>query len=281
MNMSNYKRILTMQDISCLGQCSGSIALPVLSACGHETCLIPSAVLSTHTGQFEGYTFRDLTADIPAIIRHWRQEGIMFDALYTGYLGSAVQAEYAAEMIKTLLRPEHLVIVDPAMADNGRLYAGLMDDCVSAMRGLCSVADVILPNVTEACLLTGMEYRDYWDGGYISDLLDALLALGAKSVILTGIVFSEEVTGGVIASGAGKRYFRHRRVNRMFHGTGDVFAAAFTGAFLCGLSLEDAAHVAARFTLCSIENTEGDPEHWYGVKFETALPVLMKELGKL
>lgn len=281
MNLSNYKRILTMQDISCLGQCSGSIALPVLSACGHEACLIPSAVLSTHTGQFKGYTFRDLTADIPAIIRHWRQEGILFDALYTGYLGSPLQAQYAQEMIKTLLKPEGLIIVDPAMADNGRLYAGLGEDSVSAMRELCRVADVILPNITEACLLTGMEYRDGWDSAYTSALLDALLALGAKSVVLTGIVFSDDITGGIIADSMERKFFRHRRVNRMFHGTGDVFAAALTGALLCGLSLEAAAQVAARFTLCSIENTEDDPEHWYGVKFETALPVLMKELGKV
>lgn len=279
MNMNKYKRILTMQDISCLGQCSGSVALPVLSACGHETCLIPSAVLSTHTGQFKDYTFRDLTADIPAIVRHWQREGIMFDALYTGYLGSAVQAEYAMEIIKTLLLPESLIIVDPAMADNGSLYAGLKEDCVDAMRGLCSVADVILPNVTEACLLTGMEYRGTWDSGYIAELLDALLALGAKSAILTGIVFSDDVTGGVIADGVEKKYFRHRRVNRMFHGTGDVFAASFTGALLCGLSLEASAQVAARFTLCSIENTEDDTAHWYGVKFETALPLLIRELN--
>lgn len=280
MNIHDYKRILTMQDISCLGQCSGSVALPVLSACGHETCLIPSALLSTHTGQFQGYTFFDLTEQIPGIIGHWRREGIMFDALYTGYLGNARQAQFAREMIDTLLRPCSRVIVDPAMADNGRLYAGLEEDCVDAMRTLCAAADVILPNLTEASLLTGIEYREDWDEGYIARLLDALLETGAKSVVLTGVVFSEDMTGGVIAHGDERRYFRHRRVKRMFHGTGDVFASAFTGAFLRGLSLEDAAGLAARFTLRSIENTENDPEHWYGVKFETALPLLINELGR-
>lgn len=280
MNMQDYKRILTMQDISCLGQCSGSVALPVLSACGHETCLIPSALLSTHTGQFQGYTFFDLTEQIPGIIDHWRREGIMFDALYTGYLGSARQAQFAREMIDTLLRPAAHIVVDPAMADNGKLYAGLDDACVKAMRCLCSAADVILPNLTEACLLTGMEYREDWDGDYVARLLDALLETGAKSVVLTGVVFSSDATGGIIAHGTERKYFRHRRVNRMFHGTGDVFAAAFTGAFLRGLSLEDAAELAARFTLRSIENTEDDPAHWYGVKFETALPLLIKELGE-
>lgn len=281
MNMQNYKRILTMQDISCLGQCSGSVALPVLSACGHETCLVPSALLSTHTGQFQGYTFFDLTEQIPAIIAHWRREGMMFDALYTGYLGSAVQARYAREMIETLLRPNALIVVDPAMADNGRLYSGLDDSLVEAMRGLCAQADVILPNLTEACLLTGIEYREDWDEGYISRLLGALLETGVKSAVLTGIVFSEDTTGGLIAIGGERKFFRHRRVNRMFHGTGDVFAAAFTGAFLRGMSLEEAVGLAARFTLESIENTEDDPEHWYGVKFETALPMLINELDGL
>lgn len=280
MNMPDYKRILTMQDISCLGQCSGSVALPVLSACGHETCLIPSALLSTHTGQFQGYTFLDLTEQIPGIIDHWRREGIMFDALYTGYLGSARQAQFAREMIAALLRPEARIIVDPAMADNGKLYAGLDNDCVDAMRTLCAAADVILPNLTEACLLTGIGYREDWDGDYISRLLDALIELGAKSVVLTGVLFPWNTTGGIIANGKERKYFRHRRVDRMFHGTGDVFAAAFTGAFLRGLSLEDAAGLAARFTLRSIENTENDPDHWYGVKFETALPMLINELGR-
>lgn len=280
MNMHDYKRILTMQDISCLGQCSGSVALPVLSACGHETCLIPSALLSTHTGQFQGYTFFDLTDQFPGIIAHWQREGMMFDALYTGYLGNARQAQFAREMIETLLRPGARIIVDPAMADNGKLYAGLDDNCVDAMRELCSAADVILPNLTEACLLTGIDYREGWDGGYINCLLNALISLGAKNVVLTGVLFSERTTGGIIAHGAQRKYFRHRRVNRMFHGTGDVFSAAFTGAFLRGLSLEEAAELAARFTLRSIENTEDDPAHWYGVKFETALPLLINELDR-
>lgn len=280
MNMQDYKRILTTQDISCLGQCSGSVALPVLSACGHETCLIPSALLSTHTGQFQGYTFFDLTDQIPGIIAHWQREGIKFDALYTGYLGNARQAQFVREMIETLLRPEALIIVDPAMADNGKLYAGLDKTCVDAMRSLCSAADVILPNLTEACLLTGIDYREGWDRDYINRLLDALLSLGAKSVVLTGVVFSEGTTGGIIAHGTERKYFRHRRVNRMFHGTGDVFAASFTGAFLRGLSLEAAAELAARFTLRSIEKTEDDPAHWYGVKFETALPMLINELDR-
>lgn len=276
-----YKRILTLQDISCLGQCSATVALPILSACGHEACVIPTAVLSTHTGQFKGYTCHDLTEDIPAIIRHWKQECISFDAVYTGYLSSARQAEYVVDIIDELLRPDGVVIVDPAMGDNGRLYAGLSQDCVNAMKSLCTRADVILPNITEACMLTGTEYKEQYDEEYVLGLFAMLHKLGVRNVILTGVAFSGELTGVAVDDGERVRYFRHGKVKRMLHGTGDVYASAFTGALLGGFDLWRAASIAAQFTMCSIENTLDDSEHWYGVKFETALPMLIKALGKV
>lgn len=274
----SYKRVLTVQDISCLGQCSLTVALPVLSACGHETCIIPSAVLSTHTGEFKGYTFRDLSEDIPAIQRHWLSAGISFDAVYTGYLGSARQAEYVEDMIGSLLRPGGRVVVDPAMADNGRLYAGFDDGYVRAMAGLCGRADVILPNMTEAAMLTGIDYRESYDESYTDALLTALEGLCPGSVVLTGVSYEPEYTGVLVRENGSKRYYRHPRVPRMFHGTGDVFAASFTGAWLRGQDLYSASRTAADFTVKAIENTLDDPAHWYGVKFETALPELMESL---
>lgn len=274
-----YKRILTVQDISCLGQCSVTTALPILSACGHETCVIPSAILSTHTGgSFSGYTFRDLTEDIPLILDHWRREGVAFDALYTGYLGNVRQAEIIQEIIRDLLRPGGLVVVDPAMADNGVLYAGLDKTLVTAMAGLCAGAEVALPNITEACLLTGLEYREHVDDTYIKALAGALLDMGAKKVVLTGVSFQPEYTGVAVFDGRESRYYRHRRIPRMFHGTGDVYAAAFTGALLSGLELFRAARLAADFTVKSIENSLDDPAHWYGVKFEPVIPFLIQRL---
>ncbi len=273
----SYKRILAVQDISCVGQCSLTVALPILSACGIECCILPSAVLSTHTGgDFKGYTFRDLSDDIPDICRHWEAQGIRFDAVYTGYLGSARQASMVEHIMKTLLKPKGLKIVDPAMGDNGRLYTGLDHSLVDAMRRLCRLADVILPNITEACLLTGKQYREVHDGVYIASLLDELAALGARRAVLTGVGYEPGMIGVVTYEGTSGYYYEHHRVPRMFHGTGDVYASAFTGAYLQGKSLAEAAKIAVDFTLACIENTT--PEHWYGVRFEPMLPKLIDML---
>ncbi len=274
-----YKRILTIQDISCLGQCSLTVALPVLSACGHETCIIPSAVLSTHTGNFKGYTFRDLSDDIPKIRQHWEKENISFDAIYTGYLGSAVQIAYVQDIFKSLLRPNGKIIVDPAMADNGKLYAGFDDEYVQTMKKLCAEADVLLPNITEASMLTGIEYKEVYDSDYIDRLVAALKDMGAGAVVLTGVGYDSEHTGVLVSTDAECRYYKHRKISRMCHGTGDVFASAFTGSYLRGRDIFEAAKIAADFTVESINNTLDDEEHWYGVKFETALPSLIKNLN--
>ena len=256
------KRVLTVQDISCVGQCSLTVALPVLSACGVEAAVLPSAVLSTHTGGgFAGYTFRDLTADMPAIAQHWQKEGFRFDAVYTGYLGSGEQITHVRHIMDTLLVPGGARIVDPAMADNGKLYAGFDAAFVEKMKTLAFSADILLPNITEAALLTGMEYRKKYDEAYIEELTAALHEKGVGTVVLTGVSYEPETTG-VVVSGKGFRgYYRHARLARTCHGTGDLFASAFP-----------AAEAAAEFVLACIRRTE--PEHWYGVRFEPVLYTL-------
>ncbi|MBQ7474618.1 MAG: pyridoxamine kinase [Clostridia bacterium] len=273
------KRILTVQDISCVGQCSLTVALPILSASGVETCILPSAVLSTHTAGFKGFTFRDLTDDIPAIAAHWKSENIKFDAIYTGYLGSAKQIAYVKEMFRDLAAPGALLIADPAMADNGRLYTGFDQAFVEEMKTLCSVADIILPNITEASFLTGLPYREEYDGAYIDELIAALREGGAKTVILTGVGFSEGKTGVMVNEGGVSRYYEHHRIPKGSHGTGDVYASAFVGALMRGKSAYDSAAIAADYTVRCIENTVGDPDHWYGVKFEPVLPYYIGRLG--
>ena len=276
----SYHKILTIQDISCVGQCSLTVALPILSAAGQETCILPSAVLSTHTAGFTGYTVRDLTEDIPAIAAHWEKEQIRFDAVYTGYLGSTEQVAYVQDIIRRLSAPGALAIVDPAMADNGKLYPAFDMNYVEAMKGLSFSADIILPNITEACFLTGMAYREQYDEGYISALLDRLSAAGAKTVVLTGVGYREGYTGVVVREKGQTRYYEHRRIPKGSHGTGDVYAAAFVGALLNGKSAYDAAVIAADYTLLCIEATQGDADHWYGVKFEAELPAYLRMLGK-
>ena len=274
----DYKRILTIQDISCVGQCSLTVALPVISACGVEACVLPSAVLSTHTGGFTGFTFRDLTDDMPAIKDHWVKEGIRFDAIYTGYLGSTQQIAYVADVFDAVAAETCAKIVDPAMADNGKLYYGFDMEFVAAMRSLVAKADYLLPNITEACFLTGIEYKTAYDEAYVAELIDALQALGCKNVILTGVSYAEGRTGVVVAEGAEQKYYEHVRIANGCHGTGDIYASAFAGALLRGKSAFDAAKIAADYVLACIEETQRHENHWYGAAFE---PVLGKLIAAL
>ena len=271
----SYKKILTIQDISCVGQCSLTVALPILSACGMETCILPSAVLSTHTGGFSGFTFRDLTDDMPAIQAHWQKENIRFKAIYTGYLGSIKQIGYVKNILETMGEEDCVRIVDPAMADNGKLYSIFDMDYVEAMKPLCGTADILIPNITEACFLADVEYREVYDESYIKELLAKLSTLGAKTIVLTGVGYTPEKTGVIVYENGNIRYYEHDRVAKGCHGTGDIYASAFTGALMNDKDILDAARIAADYTVKCIVNTQGDKDHWYGVKFETALRDLM------
>ncbi len=274
---------MTIQDISCYGQCSLTVALPIISACGVETAILPSAVLSTHTGGFTNFTFRDLTDDIPKIMEHWKSEGIKFECIYTGYLGSLTQIEYVKALFKNVLKEGGLKIVDPAMADNGKLYYGFDADFAHAMAGLCSEADIILPNITEACFMCDKEFiADHHTQEYIDDLLAALKNLGAKKIVLKGVSYEDSKLGIIVydtVSGEKLDYF-NERVAWLSHGTGDCFAAALTGAVLQNRSLYDAAVLAADFVVEALRLTMGDDNHRYGVKFEKALPMLVERLNK-
>lgn len=273
-----YKRILTIQDISCVGQCSLTVALPILSAAGLETAILPSAVLSNHTGGFSGWTFTDLTEDIPKIRERWERENIEFAAVYTGYLGSAKQIDYVKEVVESRLITGGKFIADPAMADNGKLYAGFDADFVEEMKKLCFSADIILPNITEAALLTDSEYKETYDKSYTDGLTDKLLKRGAKTIVFTGVSYSTDTTGVLVIENGRQSYYEHRKIPGGCHGTGDVYASAFVGALENDFSAFEAAKIAADFTLECIENTQGDGSHWYGVKFETAIPSLIKTL---
>ena len=274
-----YKKILTIQDISCVGQCSLTVALPILSACGMETCILPSAVLSTHTAGFSGFTFRDLTDDMPAIQEHWKKENIKFKAIYTGYLGSIKQIGYVRDILKTMGTDDCVRVVDPAMADNGQLYSIFNQDYVEAMKVLCTEADILVPNITEACFLTDEEYKETYDEGYICNLVEKLKALGAKTVVLTGVSYESGKTGVVVYENGKMEYYKHDKIAKGSHGTGDIYASAFVGALMNDKSVYEAAKIAADYTVKCIINTQGDADHWYGAKFETALGDLMKMLA--
>lgn len=273
-----YNRVLTIQDISCMGQCSLTVALPILSACGHETVILPSAVLSTHTGGFKDFTFRDLTDDIPAIQKHWQKEGIKFDAIYTGYLGSLKQIDYVSDILDTMGNDGCVRVVDPAMADNGRLYSIFDLEYAHHMSKLCTKADIVLPNLTEACFMTDIPYKEEYDEAYIITVLKEMRKLGMKTIVITGVSYDKDSTGVLIYEGDELSYYKHEKLAKSSHGTGDIFASAFTGAVVSGKNLYDSAKIAADFVLSAMKNTLGDENHWYGVKFEPMLKNLANKL---
>lgn len=274
----SYQKILTIQDISCVGQCSLTVALPILSACGLETCVLPSAVLSTHTAGFSGYTFRDLTEDMPAIKDHWVKEGIRFAAIYTGYLGSTRQIDYVSDIFDATGAEGCIKVVDPAMADHGNLYPGFDAAFVEAMKVLCAKADYIVPNITESCFLTGMDYRTEYDEAYIDTMLEKLAALGCKNVILTGVSYRKGYTGILVLENGVKQYYEHEMLPNSCHGTGDIYASAFVGALVRGKDALTAAKIAADYTMACIRATAEEENHWYGAKFEPVLGKLIRLL---
>ncbi|MBP3742221.1 MAG: pyridoxamine kinase [Treponema sp.] len=276
------KRIITVQDISCLGKCSLTVALPVISAMGVETCVIPTAVLSTHTA-FKGFTFRDLTSDIIPISEHWKKEAFHFDAIYTGYLGSFEQLELMKKLFDDFATNDTRIIVDPCMADNGKLYTGFTQDYAFAMAELCSKADVIVPNMTEACCMLGIEYKssDY-NQEYVEDILRRLASLGSKKVVLKGVQFDEKKIGIAMYDSLSEKteWYFHKRMSQSFHGTGDIFASVLTGALVKGFELKEACRLAADFVVESISKTlEHGDYNWYGVDFESAIPYLVQRIS--
>ena len=277
------KRILTIQDISCFGKCSLTVALPLLSAMGIETVILPTAVLSTHT-LFKGFTCKDLSDQLTPITDHWKQEGITFDAVCTGYLGTEEEIDTVIGIINTFRNDKTLVFVDPAMGDNGKLYPAFNEHYARKNADLCAVADIADPNLTEASFLTGLPYLETYSEGYIREMLLALAALGTKTPILTGVSLSDGKTGAMGYDTEKKTFFHYQndRIPAAYHGTGDIFSSVLAGAFVLGLDRTDALKIAADYTALTIAETLKNPENpWYGVDFEATIPALIDALKKV
>lgn len=265
------KHILSVQDLSCVGRCSLTVALPVISAMGHRCSVLPTAVLSTHTA-FPSPEVADLTGRLEAFARHWQENGITFDAVSVGYLADPKQAEIVKKILDTI---GAAVILDPVMGDHGRLYRRITEDHIGALRSLAARADVLLPNLTEAAALTGLPYREETDEGYLAQLAEGLLALGAKAAVITGVHLRDGAIGFYGKARGGDAFcWQGEQIPRQFHGTGDLFAAVLTGALANGDRLEDAAGKAAEFVRCCVENTPEVTKN--GVEFEKQLHRLCK-----
>ena len=276
------KRILTVQDISCVGRCSLTVALPIISAAGVEAGVLPTAVLSTHTA-FPKFTFCDLTDEIEGISKTFSELDIGFDAIYTGYLGSFRQLSLVSDLIDRHKNDSCSVIIDPAMADHGKLYKGFTPEFAKAMADLCSKADLVIPNLTEACFMLDIPYTEDYDEEYIRDILKRLTKLGAKRVALTGISFDPKKLGSYSYDSATDTYFSYfnDKLPVEYHGTGDIFASATLGALMREHTLESALMVAVDYTLECIRLTMADENRrTYGVNFEEALPYYIKRLER-
>ncbi len=277
-------RILTIQDISCVGKCSLTVALPIISAFGIETAVLPTAVLSNHTA-FKGFTFRDLTDDMTGIADKWQEENITFDAIYTGYLGSIKQIDIVADIFRRFKTEKNIYIVDPAMADNGKLYKGFDQAFADEMAKLCKNADIIVPNLTEVSFMLHTPYiAEGYDENYIKETLKKLTDMGAKTAIITGVTFEKSKLGAYGYDSVNDKYFQYFReyLPVSFHGTGDVFASALCGATALGKNTEESTEIAVDFTVESMIKTMENKNHnWYGVDFEAAFPYLIKKLGLL
>ena len=274
------KRIAAIHDISGFGKCSLTVALPIISAAKIETAVIPTAVLSTHTGGFSGYTFRDLTEDILPIAQHWKNENLVFDGFYTGYLGSKEQIELVKKSIDILKNDNTIVVVDPVMADHGKLYAGFTSDFPKEMLTLCKTAHIIVPNMTEAAFMLGEDYLEPpYTKDYVEGILKRLNDITGAQIVLTGVSFCEGELGVAVYKNGEIYYYLTQKENAVFHGTGDVFASALTAAVISGKTTFEAAKIAADFTVLCINKTlEENKDRRYGVNFESCLFELIKAL---
>lgn len=280
--MKRQKRIAAIHDISCVGRCSLTVALPIISAAGIEAGVLPTAVLSTHTGGFTDFTYRDLTEDIEPISKHWQSLGLSFDALYSGFLGSFRQIDLVAELFDTFKKDNTLIMVDPVMADNGVLYSVYSPEMAKGMAKLCAKADIVVPNLTEAAFMLDEEYiGDGYDREYIEGVLKKLCLMGPEMAVLTGVSFEEGRLGAASYNKTtGKfNYAFCDRVEGYFHGTGDVFGSTLLAGLLNDFTLEEAAQIAVDYThRCIMITEEQKLERRYGVCFELAIPYLIKLL---
>jgi len=277
------KRVAAIHDISCVGRCSLTVALPIISAAGFDTSVLPTAVLSTHTGGFENFTYRDLTADIRPISDHWQSLNLEFDALYSGFLGSFEQIDLVANLFDTFQSEKTLILVDPVMADHGELYSIYTQEMAKGMTTLCAKADIIVPNLTEAAFLLDEPYvgEDY-DQNYIEELLVRLSQLGSKKVVITGISFDPSKLGAATYDTETNTfdYAFNGRVSDYFHGTGDIFGSTLLSGLLNNFSLKESTQIAVDYTReCILKTVELGQEKRYGVCFERAIPYLIKRLG--
>lgn len=281
--MKTQKSAVTINDISGIGRCSVTVACPILSAAGIQTCVLPTALLSTHTGGFNGYSFLDLTDEMVKIIEHWSSLNISFDAIYSGYLGSIEQLNTVIGFIDSNKTPNNFVMVDPVMGDSGRFYAGFTPEYIKGMKELCGKADIIVPNITEAFFLLDKEYTEGpYTEEFIKELMKDISKTGCRKIVLTGVYFNNSEVGAASYDRENDIFevYLAPRIEGFYHGTGDVFASALLAGLLNDKTLAEATKIAVDFTEDSIIKTrEAGTDTRFGVLFEQVIPTFIRKLG--
>ncbi len=265
------KKVITIQDISCYGQCSLTVALPILSKQKLETIIVPTAILSTHTA-FNNYTYKDLTDEMSKIRKHYEELNLKFNGIYTGYISNKAQADNILEYFSSFGK-NALILVDPAMADNGKIYEGLSSSIVDCQNALCQKANIIVPNVTEACLLLNIEYKENYSKNWIEDIAKKLHEKYNNKIVITGVSFKRNSIGVLIYNEDRIRYYFTLKSETSYHGTGDIFSSVLFGKLLNSNTLFSSAQLACDFVYKAILETNKDT-HPYGVSFEKVLNLL-------
>lgn len=267
------KNIIAVHDISCVGRCSLTVALPIISAYGIECRLLPTALLSTHTGGFTGFTSLDLTEEMRKIIKAWQPLDLHMDGIYSGFMASAEQIDVLKELIDLYKHSDNLSIIDPVMADHGELYGVFDMNFVEKMGELLPYADVLLPNITEACFLTNTPYQEgVQSEAFVQMLIEELQARGAKNIVLTGVMLDDKHIGAAAARSTGQiDYVLAEKLPGAYHGTGDIFGSVLAAELTSGKTLTAATREAVDFVVKSIKNTPKSADKRYGVEFEQTL----------
>ncbi len=273
------KRVMAINDISCFGKCSLTVALPILSASGLEACPVPTALLSTHTGEgFKHFTFKNLDDQIIPITEHWKSLNLSFDAIYSGYLGSFEQINYVEKIIDDFNGAT--VLIDPVMGDNGKLYKGFDERFSKGLLTLSKKADIIVPNITEASYMLGREYKDIYTEEDIINIIEELKNEGIKKAVITGIYMNDDIVASAVFDETDISFIKNPRIKGLYHGTGDVFASALLSCIMKGINLKAAAEIAVWYVCECIKLTQKNHgENHYGVEFETLLSDFIEKIS--
>ncbi len=269
------KRILTLQDISCVGKCSLTVALPIISTMGIEACPVPTAMLSNHTA-FDSFSFFDLSEEMKNVKEQFKKQDFKFDGIYSAYLGSKEQVDIVSGFIDDF---NSLTLVDPVMGDHGKLYSGFDKDFPKTMKRLCKKADIIVPNTTEAGFLLGYDtIIPYSTENELKEHMKHLCDLGPETVVITGVEMHNKLGAAIYNKSVDEfDIYLKDKISRTFHGTGDIFASVLFSSLIKDMPIKKALTNAVDFTYHCMEATVNNPDaSWYGVDFESVLPRLFE-----